>query len=360
MNFDRFKSRLQESAEAAANAARNLQSFDQMAAQDDYVHSPDLKVSTSRSRPRQEPNRQQGLENSNGRRPPPQPSQRQDPMPISRAPSTVSQMLPMVANTMSESPIISSMSGSASNASVSQKAPANANSRKQREKPSFLTSFSSMADSDEEYDPVLERLNAANQAYHSVEKEDVIANNVPTVTTKKKNPNRFMEDLEERMAKVEEPSPAPAPSPPPPRPTEKSAEPTTSMANNLLGWAKSTRLGKNLASAGIVLESSDASEVEMKGILSRRVEEQNVNDDHTEDDIENSPIQVVSGSMVLDAAEQAELDRMKSGSSGSGLLSMMLSLLKQHPHHAFIGLTLVLYLVVYFYTRHRGNEDDVT
>ena len=68
---------------------------------------------------------------------------------------------------------------------------------------------------------------------------------------------------------------------------------------------------------------------------------------------------VVQSSLVLQAEEQAELDRMKL-STQSDPVTMLLNIFKQHPQFSFIAFTLVLASAVYFYSRHRGTEDDVS
>jgi len=51
MNFGRFTDRIKESAEAATAAARTFKGFDDMAAQDDYIHSENLNVKSTSSKP---------------------------------------------------------------------------------------------------------------------------------------------------------------------------------------------------------------------------------------------------------------------------------------------------------------------
>lgn len=47
--FDRAKSRVAESAASVADAARQFNSLDQMASQDEYIHTPDLNIPRDRS-----------------------------------------------------------------------------------------------------------------------------------------------------------------------------------------------------------------------------------------------------------------------------------------------------------------------
>ena len=61
---------------------------------------------------------------------------------------------------------------------------------------------------------------------------------------------------------------------------------------------------------------------------------------------------------MLGDAEQAELERMRQASKADPLTTL-LTALRKHPHHTFIGFTMLLALFAYFYSRHRGNEDDV-
>jgi hypothetical protein len=57
---------------------------------------------------------------------------------------------------------------------------------------------------------------------------------------------------------------------------------------------------------------------------------------------------------VLQAKDQAEI---RLGAQGDPI-TLMLNVVKQHPQFAFIAFTLVLGSAVYFYSRHR-TEDDV-
>jgi hypothetical protein len=61
---------------------------------------------------------------------------------------------------------------------------------------------------------------------------------------------------------------------------------------------------------------------------------------------------------VLQAEEQAELDRLRDGAQGDPL-TLMLNIVKQHPQFAFIAFTLSLGSAVYFYSRHRTQDDVV-
>lgn len=66
MNFaENFTKRIQESAEKAASAAKNFKGFDEMADEDEYIHSPDLNISKQSGRwQQQQQQQQQSAQNS--------------------------------------------------------------------------------------------------------------------------------------------------------------------------------------------------------------------------------------------------------------------------------------------------------
>jgi len=117
-----------------------------------------------------------------------------------------------------------------------------------------------------------------------------------------------------------------------------------------------------LQSPTSVMYSSSKEEMRpmlMGPLSSRRV----VVEEHDEDDPMQHHVVAVSSS-VLGADEQAELERMRMAMTAPhpsmDPLTMVLTNIKQNPHFAFIGFTLVLCYVVYFYSRHKEEIDEVT
>jgi hypothetical protein len=144
MNFDLLKARVQKQAAVAADAARSIRNFDQMAANDDYIHHDDLRTPEPKVKRESTPPRK-SLSGSSSRQP-------------------------------SKSPPRSASTRATAAQALSQ-----------------ATQFSSLVlpEDDDDFSD-----NEDSRAMQDEEEEERIK--------KKKNRNRFMDDLDERLSRAEE------------------------------------------------------------------------------------------------------------------------------------------------------------
>lgn len=307
MNFESFKAkavaRVKEQAAIAADAARSVSNFDAMAANDDYIHHDDLRTPDAPTQ-----TREQLLKTSS-----PAPSR-------NRSPSTRSKSPVVVVSTRSRSPRTQSTRTNAA-AILSQ-----------------ASQFSSMVSSDDDED------------------------DVELAERKVKNPNRFMADLDQRLSRPEEVLVQEEPNHQPVAMTPLSS---SSSQAKLPGWLKSPVMANMLAklqspattnSSVVTTGRSEERRPMIVGPLSSRRLPDNDDQPDEEDPMEHH---VVVSSSMLGADEQAELMRMAQ-TTRSDPLTTMLTTIKQNPQFAFILFTLVLGSVVYFYSRHKEEIDDVT
>ena len=220
-------------------------------------------------------------------------------------------------------------------------------------------------DEDDGNDPIMSMIRKKPSTHESrqnmqkplQELTPVVIAPMETEDAKRKNPNRFMSDLDERLSKVEEARPTPRVQQHQP-PSGPSTEQTRwilfqSVASSPIGQYLSQQLGQR-----------DRNEEEQKPLNGPLVSRRNdgvtkdYNDDDDDDD--ESEIQLIVSSSVLGAEETAELERISLATQQSTDPLIMVSyMLKQNPHNVFIIVTLVLGSAAYFYSRSRGSEDDV-
>lgn len=324
MNFESFKAkavaRVKEQAAIAADAARSVSNFDAMAANDDYIHHDDLRT------PDDAPTREELLRKattiSNSR---------------SRSPSNTT--------TRSKSPSSATVVGSSN-----------------RSRPPNRTQHST-------------RINAAailSQAsqFSSMVSSDDDDEDGGEVERKVKNPNRFMHDLDQRLSRPEEV--LAVQEDPQQQPVAMTPLSLSSSQAKLPGWLKSPVMANMLAklqspttmatSSVVTTGRSEERQPMIVGPLSSRWLQPD-NDNQQQHDDEEDPMEhhVVVSSSMLGADEQAELMRMaQSTTARSDPLTALLTTIKQNPQFAFILFTLVLGYVVYFYSRHKEEIDDVT
>mmetsp|Transcript_3050 Transcript_3050/g.4628 ORF Transcript_3050/g.4628 Transcript_3050/m.4628 type:complete len:283 (+) Transcript_3050:78-926(+) len=173
---------------------------------------------------------------------------------------------------------------------------------------------------------------------------------------KVKDPNRFMDNLSERLARAEELDLDKGL-------TDDATESTmgTDSSENQQQRPKWGTLVNSIIVANVfsklnLKNDSEEAKPMLLGPLSRRKlqeDDKNIGDDSMEHGI------VVSSS-VLGAEEQKELERIKMGTSKSGMVSSVEKCIQQNPQFVFIIFTLLLGSAVYFYSRHHEEMDDVT
>jgi hypothetical protein len=333
MNFESFRAKVRASALKAAEAAMSVSSLDQMAADDEYIHSEGLKVSKSKNKKTATASQQLN---------------ELIPLPSTEHVQRAQQLQPFPA----KPPIKSQSSLHVADAMKDRQ-------RRPTQTEKHDDDDGSDDDDDDLIMSMIRRTPATVEPRPSKTKlkqvppnpGPVQAEHIPT----KKNPNRFMSDLDDRLSKVEEA-----------RPEATIAKQQTSSAPssernswNLLQSAVATSsMGQFLSQKLVVpIAATDEERKPMKGPLVSRRDHGAGKDNHEEED----PFQVVVSSSVLGADEAAELERMRLATQQStGPCAMVWHTIRQNPHHAFIVFTLLLGSAAYFYSRHRGSEDDVS
>lgn len=304
MNFaDRFKSH----AKTLAEAAKQFQSFDEMAEQDDYIHSDGLNVSSNTK-----------STNNNDSTPSRNPPAR-----------STSELLDSLISpiTLQQQIIDEPHRRPSGNDFINS-------SHAEHHESSDSLDF-------QEKDPILDTLNSK----HAFEKK---SNDLSPTSVERKTVNRFMDELEERLAKpdVEQGQS---------RTLSTKANETSSIANNndTWGWIKGAAASK--MNELMRRPSPDRKDtLPFRSPLSRTLT--SVHD--TASSTPEEEFHIVESSAILAEEDQAELDRIRLGAQGDSL-TFVLNIVKQHPQFSFIGFTLVLGSAMYFYSRYRGAEDDV-
>lgn len=201
------------------------------------------------------------------------------------------------------------------------------------------------------------------QQQHVVNKD-----NIP----KKKNPNRFMEDLDKRVSMAEQgvdivveqeeeeeeenrggKRPSRLDATPPPWNGWVQQLATSPVGQFLANNIKTTQQQQQHQHQ----QQQQHQQHRLLGPLSRKTDHHNR---FEQQDVVDNYQNVVSSSAVLGDDEFAELERMRRRTNQANALSAVLNLIRQNPHHSFIVLTLVLAVMAYYYSRNRGSEDDVT
>lgn len=303
MNFgERFKSH----AKTLAEAAKQFQSFDEMAEQDDYIHSDSLNVSTTTS--------------------------------VSESPARkTSELLDSLISPISTLQSDSNPHRRPPNGSIGSSSQNDSSDPLQQE-------------TDDSHDPILETLGTQ----HSLKRKssDLVSTSAPPSEPEeqRKSANRFLDDLNERLAKpnvdVEHGLPQTS------NEDSKSTS-TSSDTDSRLGWMKGVLATTKLKDfMGKSENSTTASS--FRSPLSRTTS--NVAPSKTTSKEEE--YNIVQSSALLGEEDQAELDRIRLGTQGDSL-TFLLNVIKQNPQFAFLAFTLVLATFMYFYSRHQGAEDDV-
>lgn len=186
-------------------------------------------------------------------------------------------------------------------------------------------------------DPINEKGRSKKEDHPLKEKNSDLVSSSQESGSARKSASRFMDDLDHRLSKpsidVESGLPEPV-------------ESSTAVDDSRWGWIKVAAKSRVNELVGRV---ADEERVPFRSPLSRTA----TPPEPTRDEGFN----VVQSSSVLQAEDQAELDRIRLGVQGDPL-TLVLNVVKQHPQFAFIAFTLVLGSAVYFYSRHR-TEDDV-
>jgi hypothetical protein len=293
LNFEVLKARVKAHA---VDAARSIRNFDDMAAQDEYIHSADLRTPESRWK-----------DNETARRNAPPPSLAGNATTVTRKSTKTN-----ASDVLNQATAFSSLLG----------------------------------DSD---DP-------------TIDQQVLLVVDEPA-KEKTKKPNRFMDDLSERLSKTEEGND---------RVQIKTAslriddpEHTTQPPPLWNSWSVKTPVLANVLSRFQSPPVSTNKPEEMRPMVgplsARKVQEEDHGDVESQytDDMDDSTNDFVlrSSISVLGADERAALDRMRTSSEP---ITTTLASILQNPHFAFILVTLILGSAAYFYSRHKEQIDDVT
>jgi hypothetical protein len=173
----------------------------------------------------------------------------------------------------------------------------------------------------------------------------------PVRTQQKKNPNRFMQDLDQRMAMPE------------------LYTDDVEKAGLLSSEAPDNRTLEQPSSVWLwdVLKGGSRQQQQQQDSNTAATQERKAaplsrQDRRTQEP--PKPVQenfyVVGSSSVLGEDEIRALAQLKESSRPTGLVSSCLGLVRRHPRESFILFTLILGWVVYFYSRKISAEDDVT
>lgn len=312
MSFS-FVERFKSQANVLSEAAKQFQSFDDMAAQDDYIHSDSLNVKNTSSS--STTNKQ-----DSGRR-------TRD-----------------VLNSLIMTPQEVCFDESESIASSSNM------SEPHHRRPSHdsnLTSTNSstiIEDSLRDFhDPILDMArsnnNKENSESRSLKKK---TSTVAPQDTARKSANRFMDDLNDRLSKPIEDRDVEMGQP------SSEVQPS---AEDKWEWIKSA--AKSRVQDFMVqnaTSSTNEEQVPFRSPLSRSFTTKPKSSAVQQ---EQDDFHVVQSTSILHADDVAELDRIRQGDS----LSFVLTVVKQNPQLAFIAFTLVLGSAIYFYSRHLTADD---
>lgn len=186
-------------------------------------------------------------------------------------------------------------------------------------------------------DSIIEKGRSKKEDHQPKEKNSDIGSSSQESGSTTKSTSRFMDDLEHRLSKPNIDMESGLPEP---------VEPSKAVDDSRWGWIKDAAKSRMNELIG---RKADEERVSFRSPLSRTV----IRPEPTREEEFN----VVQSSSVFRAEDQAELDRIRLGAQGDHL-TYALNVLKQHPQFAFIAFTLVLGSAVYFYSRHR-TEDDV-
>jgi hypothetical protein len=171
-------------------------------------------------------------------------------------------------------------------------------------------------------------------------------------TSSKKSSRRFLDDLDDRLSTPE--SRMEAGGIQRVRQSETTSPPPPPVANQRWGWVKSMateKMGQMLGRSVLAAQSRPAAPLARK----KQPEVKTAAAPEEED------FHVASSGAVLADHELAQLANMKmKRSSMMDQLCMLLDSIKENRQFVFIAFTMLLAALVYFFTRNRSIEDDVT
>ena len=353
MNFRGFASKIKTSA---AQAAAKLPTFDDMAAKDDYIHSEEFNIS-GQKRPN---NKESSTTAATTTRPETKPQSAEieesssvsswslldRPVPVVRAALPTPSQTPLVRPNSIPKPKTSQHDRmeTSSQSIVS--------SLEHEDEEGSQTSGSGSSDnsynSDDEYDeddPIMSMIRKPSSKASNKKKEKNMKPKAADDSSSKKSSRRFLDDLDDRLSTPESRMEAGVVvgqsetySPPPP-------------VANRWGWVNSMakeKMGQMLGRPVAAAQSSSAP-------LARKKPEVKAAVAPKEDDFH-----VASSTAVLADDELAELAKMKRSMGMMDQLCMLLDSLKENRQFVFIAFTMLLAAAVFFFTRHRSIEDDVT
>jgi hypothetical protein len=374
MNFQGFASKVKASA---AKAAAKLPTFDDMAAKDDYIHSEEFNVS-GQKRPS---NKASSITSTTTTRPETKPQSAEieesssvtswslldQPVPVVRAAVPISSQKPLVhpddsthrrktpqhdrIETTTTSSYLSSK-GVADTLedfeSLSQSIVSGLDHEDEEESQNSNSESSDNGfTSDDEYDeedPIMSMIRKPSSKASKKKKTKKIKSktNHSDDGSSKKSSRRFLDDLDDRLSTPESRMEAGVVIG---QQSEKCSSPPVANRWDWVNSMATQKMGQMLGRPVLAAQSRPPlarTKPEVKAAAPK------------EDDFH-----VASSTVVLADDELAQLAKMKQ-SSMMDQLCMLLESIKENRQFIFIGFTMLLAAAVYFYTRHRSIEDDVT
>lgn len=346
MNFERLKSKLKDSASKAAEAAKSFKGFDDMAANDDYIHTEGLNVkrknrtdaleltANSSSATHEEEEEEKALSLSLSSRsgvpystpPPRQSTPRQSSVPL----------LTIVKTALSDH------SRNPRHGHPSDEEDDGEESLYNNTRTSNNNHFLDMESienggevTDDEDDPILQRMQPQGKRKG------------------RKNVNRFMEDLEQRVSatlREDESNSQPENVPLITTSTTSTTKGTDEQPKGWLGWPLRLRTDntENVAASAVAP-------------LAKPKRERH-NYKQATSTAEPETFEVVTSTAMLDDADMQELAQLqqRQQQQQSTLIEKIWMFYQAHPRECFIGFTLLLGAMAYFHSRRETVEDDVT
>ena len=341
MNFGELTSKLRAKASSAAVAARSFQGFDTMAANDEYIHSDSLNV--KRKGPVLKATASPLSPASQHSVPADAPQEfKQDTPSSSQHSVRDASFRQQSGNSLLEAssqpsdhhspglPLLSVVQ-----TTLSQHTRSHVSASSDEEEVASLLSKSfhtgDESDNEEEDDPILNML------------RDESMSSSKTSSRPKKNTNRFLEDLENRMARPQESAPESTQFLPP-KETNQDSKPSGL-------WLSVLRNG--------ALQASSKSSTTTPQTVAPWSKPRKQRKQQQPQEEEMEPFEIVASDAMLGQDELEELAQLKQAERTPGITRLLWRLVWEHPRESFILFTLLLGAFSYFYSRREVVEDDV-
>jgi len=412
MNFERFTNRVKASAAAAASAAREFKGFDDMAANDEYIHSEDLNVRNRSHDGDRGQSRVESLEENpllhHADDHQHHPGQHGSPLsPSSPFPQTSqSPMVPYPSSRQEKPKTLAETGRSATMPEYCSKTPPPSTNRAQRqqEKTPLLdivadtlnnstlkslksnmsdTDTASSAalpvsstledDSDEDDDPIFAILKKGgtplrrdhdrneDRSRYSGQRSQMTPMEIEEGGQYKGKASRFMDDLDDRISRPNPPSATASVASLDSTLTDGTEnrniiqEPAKTVTTAAVSWIRG--IANRSQNRNDTSGKSQSPKIRSPPPLARQKRK-------PAGGMQDESFDVVVSSAVLADDELRQLQELKQSSqlatTQTNLICRLFGLIRQHPREAFIVLTLILGILAYLYSQAMSTEDNVT